>query len=126
MIAKNGILKQGVIVLLFNFICIYVAHAQYITPKPTACSIAPDGFELGGDFINRPITCSTPTDPNIDLAVTFRNNGVIALPNAVQYVFDYNDDIDITANDFSEDYAGWNGTTFTTKKTHTPGVHWIL
>jgi gliding motility-associated-like protein len=126
MIAKNGILKQGVIILFFNFICIYVAHAQVIPPKPTACSIAPDGFELGEDFSARAITCSTPTDPNRDLTVTFRNNGVIALPNAVQYVFDYNDDIDITANDFSEDYAGWNGTTFTTKKTLTPGVHWIL
>jgi gliding motility-associated-like protein len=122
----NTIFKPAFKVLFVHLLFLYVAQAQVVPPRPAACDTPPAGFLLGGDFIAKGVSCSTPTSPNKDIQASFNNNGAIPLPSGVQYIFDFNDNIDITKPGNGAIDAGFTGGTFSTKKLMTPGVHYIL
>ncbi len=112
---------------LMSTLSIKNAYAQNTPPKPAACTTAPPGFIRGGTFTVSSSRCSEPDDPNREVAVRYLDDGVVpAFPSSVQYVYDFSDDIDITAAGFTGEYAAFTGGSWNSSKILTPGGHWVL
>jgi len=119
----NTVFKLTLKVLFVNILSLYVAHAQ---DRPKACLVAPSGFILKGDLDVKAHTCTSPSNPNQYLSPSFRQNGAIPFPSGVEYIFDFNNNIDITKAGYAAEVASFNGTTFTARKLMAPGVQWIM
>lgn len=112
---------------LMSTVSINNAYAQDTPPKPAACTTAPPGFILGGTFNVSSSRCSTPEDPNREVAVRYLDDGLVpGFPSSVQYVYDFTDDIDITEAGFTGEYAAFTSGAWNSSKILTPGGHWIL